>query len=250
MPNLISVHTTPPARTRASMFYALMGLLFMVEGIVELEAAAFIVGLVLSLFFILNNGLPGYPARYLEIHEGGLVYRTLWQTRIWKWSDFIGISSSYKGTAELLYLQDFLGVTVRLHSLDNWTELCQQIFGHIEPLIYMKAMNRLRSGKTVNINFAVGIKENGLLYHGRFVQWHDIDYVQHDNRRVVIYSPQLDRWRQRVSFRTYGLQNRDIYARLIRDLWQAANQEPQLAEMTYIVIDGIHFNSEGEMIYE
>ncbi|MCI0712430.1 MAG: hypothetical protein L0154_19905 [Chloroflexi bacterium] len=245
--NLISVHTTPSAQTWASLPFLLIGLLILMAGAVNFEGTAFIVGLVWFLFFFLNSGVPGYPARHLEIYEEGLVYRTLWQTRMWKWSDFIGIRSSYNGAASL-YLQDADGVSVRILPLDNWAQVRQLIIGHIEPIVYMRAMNHLRSGKAININFALCIKEYGLSYHGRSVQWCDVDYVEFDSKRVVIHSSQLGTWQQSVSFQTYRMQNGDIYARLIRDLWQAANQEPQLAEMTYIVIDGVHFNSKGEMI--
>ena len=248
MQNLISVHTTPPTQTWGSLPFLLIGLLIMMAGAINFEGTAFIVGLAWTLFFIVNYGIPGYPARHIEIYEEGLLYRTLWQTQMWIWSDFIGIRSSYKDNAAILYLQDADGMSLRLHSLDNWARLRHQIIGHIEPLIYMRSMDYLRRGGTININFALRIKEYGLSYHGRYVQWRDVDYVEQDSRRVIIYSRQLDTWQQRVTVQTYTMQNGDIYARLIRDLWQAANHAPQLAEMTYIVIDGVHFNSEGEII--
>jgi hypothetical protein len=135
MGRLISVHRTPPKHLWASLALILSGLVFPLFGLVLGQALCLIYGVGWFLFFFMLIGVPCYPAQRVEIYEKGMLYRTFWQSQSWHWSDFIGIRS---GTW-YLYLFDTRGESVRLHTLSDWQQFCQQIYKRAGESIHEKS---------------------------------------------------------------------------------------------------------------
>jgi hypothetical protein len=68
------------------------------------------------------------------------------------------------------------------------------------------------------------------------------------SNRVVIKAPPIGNRRHRISFKLYSSRNGMIYAVLVHYLRQNAIETAQPIGPVVVVINGIGFNSEGEMI--
>lgn len=246
--SLISVHMTPLNPWVAGVPHMLIGLVVMLGGVFALEPLNVLVGFLYFMMIFLNVGVPGRRARHLEIYEEGIIYQTLWKKWIWKWSDIDNVRGSYSGKRPYLNLENTHGESIRLQNISQWQQAFEEIKRWAEPAIYLKALDYLRNGKVLSLNFALRIKLDGLVHHGQYIAWSDVDHVVIDGNRVMIYSRQIETLSHRITYKSHVGLNGDIYARLIRDLWHAAKNIQQTVEPAYIMIDGISFNSEGEII--
>ncbi|MCI0712431.1 MAG: PH domain-containing protein [Chloroflexi bacterium] len=250
MGRLISVHTTRAMQAWVMLPFMGIWLCAILVGIRQSEAFVSIFAFLIIAGGFLSVGLPGLPAQRLAICENGMLYSTFFRTRSMKWADITSIRFGYYKSRRpnTFRLKNDYGLSITLQGLSDWTQLCEHIMDYVEPSIYQNAINQLERGGKVGVTHWLQIARNGLVLRWRLIEWRDIDYVLIDNRNVVIGLRWRDGGKNRFTFDRYRTPNGVIYAKLIRDLWQEKRQVRQLTESAYIVIDGIHFNSEGEMI--
>lgn len=248
----ISVHTTPLIHMILILPHLMVGLGAMAAGVVLLQPFVCLFGLFFVLIPLLSVGLPGMPAYRLEIYEDGMVYRTFRQTQLWNWSDIASISSMWYGpfitSKPFLRLEDTSGARVRLNALSNWPQARQQIIMRVAAVIYEKAGYAIRRGEDVIVTPSLRFNGNGLNYRGRTIAWAYVDNMHLTATRLTIFSPLIMNASNRYDFNTEQTCNGIAYGRLIYDLWKGKTVDALPAEPAYVVIDGIHFNSEGEMI--
>lgn len=78
-------------------------------------------------------------------------------------------------------------------------------------------------------------------------EWAQARQLIFDHVEPIIYlKARFQNLHNRVRLDTYRTLNGFVYAKLIHDLWFEAHKEPLAGKSGHIVIDGIHFNSEGE----
>lgn len=250
----ISVHTTP-FMFRFQHLTILGLLIFAGATLYWLDLVA---GVIYSTVIVIAvaatkvNLFKMYPYR-LEIHDGGIVYRAIGDTRTLKWSDIEAVSRFDRSSLEnvhdnYLLLVHSNGNRLKLRPMSNWTKARRFILAHVAPLILRNIIDANEGGEDIQINRLLHFNRGGLTYKGRFIDWANIQNVFSTGKYFVIESPHIQIWRKRAVFNTDLTPNGMFHAELIHHLWKGLPLDSPLAEPTYIVIDGIHFNSEGEII--
>lgn len=254
MNKLISTHRTPFISQMIGWnVVAVMVLAF----IIAIERMVLCICIVPMMFFIIqlsnsavgNGGLVGWPSQHLEIYEDGLVLRTFLETTQWRWSHVCGIRCELRGDRYGLELENFRGELLKIEKLTHWRDAKSQIATRAGSVIYQQAMNTILRRDYVTVTPYLKISRYDLMIRDRKIKWEDIDSVQVWGGRMIIASPQINNLLRRVQFDVDRTRNGIVYAKLIQELWRDAVEITQPVEVVYIVVDGVAFNSEGEMMH-
>ena len=254
MKNLISKHRTPfLVRIIGWTGATMMGFTFLVGIAVPAPVicifSILFFAIQLSSWQIANVGLIGWPAQSLEIYEEGLVLRTFAGAKQWRWSHVSQIRGDVPGDRYALQLQNFRGDTLKIEKLSRWRNAKNEIATRAGSLIYERTMNRILRGDFVEVTPTLKFSNRGMFTQNNKIQWEDIKSIDVQHDHVIISSPQIDNFRHRVDFHRDQTPNGFIYEKLIQTLWQDAVRVAQPVEPVCIVVNGIAFNSEGEMIH-
>jgi hypothetical protein len=194
---------------------------------------------------LIGIGIPLIRPSRLEIYDDGIRHGTFWRIQNWKWTDIESIRYLPQGRVKLVHTD---GKSLRVSEFSDLPDIRRQIMAHVAPVICHRAADAIERGEDVTVTRSLRVNHNGLVHKGKFIAWSDVQNVRSTKNHLVIDSPQLDTLQQRITMNMDTTPNGMFYAELIHHLWKDIPLFSPLAEPTYIVIDGVHFNSEGEMI--
>jgi hypothetical protein len=253
MKNLISTHQTPIISQVIG--WSVVG--FMVLAFIAILAWTIpCVCTIPIIFFIIqlthtavaNVGLQGWPAQHLEIYEEGLELRTFLETKKWRWSHVRSIRGDLRGDRYALELENFRGDLLKIEKLSRWRDAKNHIATLAGSAIHQRTVNAILRGDYVTVTPFLQFGRKGVIIRKYLIPWDAIQEVHVHRDYVVIRSPQINNVLRRVYFPRERTHNGIIYGKLMHELWRDAAEITQPVELVSILIDGIAFNSEGEMI--
>ena len=247
MGKLISRHSALPYTKLLALVFIALGLTLLTVGILQSSSNAFQAGLFFSIGPIILITITGQPAGYLEIYECGIKYKTSWRTRTWSWSDIVGITPSSRRLSSPVFTH-INGDYISFESVSEWRTVVQYVVSNVHPLIYHNMLSAINDGKTVEVNSHLSISKIGFSFRGFFIEWTAVKSIRMNKSVLVIEGQSRHNEWQRLNVWLRSTPNATIFAELIPKVWQEAINSPRPIEPTYVVIEGIQFNSEGEII--